>query len=340
MTPRFEAAFVEASQRLTVADWACIIEAGQFHNACDFVGKELPAYPVDTRRRFREALLETGAPLATDSTWYDLSTSDLSDELDSQEAFALRAALQQRVGSTALSDLVGLGFREAVNAFSLVWRSRPALQPELAEVLWQILPPVEDWPLEGDEFAAIRLVLQAACDAAMPADSAVALMAAVREHFSFELCLQTHTLPLFLLVWNLSALWREKGPRRSFEGAFPQQVLDYLCETLRLRIRKGGSRDEELALLALAGLVSYLDEVRSESVSCALQPLKAAAPQLLNDALDWTFVPAFFALKGIALLGPVGQALAPDVRAKIVSKAGEYEHVGPAVAELRDQLVR
>jgi len=340
MSPRFRATFVEASQRLTAADWACIIEAGQFRNACIFVGEELSAYPVDARCRFREALSEKGGALTIASTWYDLNTSELSDDLDSPEATALRAALRQRLDSTALSELVGLEFREAVNAFSLVWRSRPALQSELTRSLWEILPPEDKWPSEGGEFAAIRLVLRAACDDAMPQGTAATLLESVCRHLTFDLLTKTHTLSLFLLVWNLSALWREKGPSRAFKGAIPERALEWLCEILQVRTEGRRSRDERLAQLALGGMVCVLDADFSATVRSALRPLAPAIPELLEDLLASTFVPAFFALEGIALLRPEEQVLAPTLRATVVSMADEYERVGPAVAELRDQLVR
>ena len=139
---------------------------------------------------------------------------------------------------------------------------------------------------------------------------------------------------IVLLVWNLAALWREKGPDQSFGGALPEATFEILCTILQGRVGPTGPNAEKLAQLSLAGLLRFLDVARSDALRKTLEPLHGALPWIRQEALELSFVPGLFALQGIALLEPMSEVFTHEVCAGLLAKAADYERVGPAILEI------
>jgi hypothetical protein len=311
-----------------------------FLNACTFVSEDLAAYPEATHTAFREALRRTAARLAANATWFDLNPSKPPADPDSAEGRILRSALQARIDTIEPTELEGLDFREAVNGLAFAWRERPDLRRALAARIWGVLPAPEEWPRKQGEIAAMRVVVPIARSGLIATADALRLFEATVDFLDPEVCAEIHTLRLFLLLWNLAALRFERGPTRRFDGAFPKALSVTLTDLLRERVRAKGPNKEKLAQLSLAALLRLLDPSLAGPLSRLLEPIKGATWWLGQEAMGEQvgFVPALFALEGIALLRPNVQVFTPMVRAGLLSKCEAYGEIGPAIEFLRKRV--
>ena len=230
-----------------------------------------------------------------------------------------------------LPELFELDFREAVNALACCWRERPDLRPELGKSLRRILPCRTTWPREKGEVAALWLVLTLARNAGFPQEDARWLLAEVTAFLDREVCADMHTLPLFLLVWNMAALGYERGLERSFAGTFPHAVQELLLAVLAERVHPKGPNPEKLwEQLALAGLLAFVFPEHRTRLVELLVPLRGAVRRQAKPAMKQSFVPAVFALEGIALQGVAEDVFTPAICAELLRKFEDYEDVGPA----------
>ena len=332
----FAQELVQASVQLGEGDWSGIIRRGQFRNACAFVNTELPTYPSQTKKVFGQALIAEADALAERSDWFDLNTSPIHDlPATSEGKETLTQAFDLRMEAATVADLEGLDFREAVNGIGLLWQERPDLRGELGRRLLELLPPEREWPREKGEISALRILLVPGVTRDLTQETVRSLVQTLRRAVvDRRICEGTHTLPLFLLIWNQTAAWFEKGPSGTFTDALSAKALDILTEIVASRALGRKSNDEKLAVLMLAGLIGFLDPSRVEQMREALGPLRNAKRWLLPMAENARFIPGFFALHGQALLAAPDTVLSPRVRSALVTKAAEYTDRGPAIDAL------
>jgi len=335
MSSPFRAQVIAAATNLSIPNWRAIIARGLFLNACEFTTNELPLYSSDTQNNFRAALREAAPSLAARACWFDLNPSRPAVDPEHPESVILAAALRSRMEALQLTELFELDFREAVNALSCCWRERPDLRSELGQNLRKILPAPETWPRKNGEFAAIRLVLALARNVEFQEGDALWVLAEVTGCLDSEICGEIHTFPLFLLVWNMAALCYERGPKQKFAETLPLTAQELLLEILSHRIKPKESNQEKLAHFTLAGLLAFLFPHHKRRLVNLLAPLKGAVRWLTPLAMDQSFVPAVFALEGVALLTGREEIFTSAVCEKLLPKFEEYEDVGLALENLR-----
>ncbi len=335
MSSDFREQVIAAATKLSIPDWCVIIASGLFLNACEFTTNELRSYPEVARNAFRVALKETATTLATRASWFDLNPSRPPAEPENAEGIILRAALRTRTQALQLAELVGLDCREAANALAFCWRERPDLRPELGKNVRNILPSRGDWPRGNGEFGAFRLVLDLARDTEFPEEDARWLLAEGISFLDREVCAGIHTLPLFELVWTMAALSYERVHDGSFAFAFPQTTQEALLDVLADRIRTKGPNPEKLAQCALAGLLFFLFPQYRRRLAQLLAPLKGPARWLADMALQQSFVPALFALEGIALQVVREGVFNPWVCSMLLLQFGTEKNDSPALKRLR-----
>jgi hypothetical protein len=148
------------------------------------------------------------------------------------------------------------------------------------------------------------------------------------------------TLPLFLHLWNLAALWYERGPNppNPLGDLLPSNTRDLLITDLDKRARKRLSKEERLNLLALTGLLSCLMPERLKGIQKTLRRLNVGPYWFRQVAAEQTFVPAFFAVKGLSLLWPMPASYTPLIRLRLLTGAQDYEDRGAAIESLCDEV--
>lgn len=335
-----------AAAHLTTADWRALLTRGQLRNACVFISQALPDYPPAAQAAFVAALADAAEALAQQASWFDLNSSQaaLSAAAHSPAAAELQRALATRIAALHVAELEGLDFKEACNGLAFAWRERPDLRQALAAQLWRILPPPAQWPQAGKDLAAIRLVLHLACDPSLAQDEAIRLQQASLDRLADAKLAQLDTLPLFLLLWHLAALTFERCTPGAFACAMPPALIDRLIAIVQARaLRRAPKKEhllkkEHLFEMALAGVLLLLFPAQASRLRQALVPLRGMSQRLQNLALAHTFVPAFFALQGIALID-CGCVLTPMINKKLLAKLKAYERQGLAIEFLRKVLI-
>jgi hypothetical protein len=338
MTEYFRAKVIAAATDLSVKDWCDIIARGLFLNACEFIKEDLATYPADARNAFSLALKGTASLLTANAKWFDLNPSRPQSDSEQVDGTILRAALLKRIQAVQLTDLFNLSFREAVNAMAICWRERTDLRPEIGNNLRNILPPPSDWPRKNGEVAAIRLVLALVRSSEFAEEDAHYLLGEIGSFLDKQVCADIETLPLFLLIWNMAALFYERGSEGNFTGAVPPALQEVLLGALMGRVRTKGSNKEKLSQLSLAGLIAFIYPQHKMRLVKMLIPIKGAIPWLSEYATKNTFVPSLFALEGIGLLSTVVYTFTPQVCGELLRKSEDYEDVGPAIEYLRQHI--
>ncbi|HBB95328.1 MAG TPA: hypothetical protein DC054_08035, partial [Blastocatellia bacterium] len=255
------------------------------------------------------------------------------------EGAILGEALRDRMEAVQLTELFELDFREAVNAFACCWRERPDLRLELAANLRTILPPRETWPREKGEVAGVRLILGLSRSPEFPKAELRWLVAEIRAFLDRDVYEDIHTFPLFLLVWNICASFYDRGLRHKFGDPFTDAELELMLSVLTDRVSAKGPNPEKLEQLALGGLLAIsFPQLRSPIINL-FASLKGATHWLVALAMDQTFLPALFALEGIALNTDRKIVFSRERCAELLRKFEEYEDVGPAMNALRNHVL-
>jgi hypothetical protein len=120
----------------------------------------------------------------------------------------------------------------------------------------------------------------------------------------------------------------------------PDTLVEILLAFLKDRVKATGDNGEKMAQLAVAGLLNFLTPTLHKRLLGILVPLRKSAPWLQPEALEQTFVPALFALEGLALLNPNADVFTRQVRFGLLWKSEVYESVGPAIEHLRRRVKR
>jgi hypothetical protein len=248
--------------------------------------------------------------------------------------------MQTRIASITVDDMADPDFSEAANYLAFAWRERPDLRSALATRNWATMADPRSWPKDESAVGALRLILHIARSEIIPEHEAQRLQREIVSSLDRDACANTRTLPLFLLLWNLAAVRYERGENRSFDQMFPDAFIETLLEVLKERVQATGDNSEKVAQLALGGLLVFLVATLRKRILRILAPLAKSASWLKQEALERTFVPAFFALEGVALLTTSASVFTPQVCFGLLWKSGDYGDVGPAIEHLRKRLKR
>jgi hypothetical protein len=323
--------------------WRALICRSYFNNAVDFLAGPLRNFDDDTETVFSATMESVTEQLAAAATWRELSTARLDLLGDSPAATSLRKAWQSRIAGIGPDALLGLDFIEAINGFVLAWEQRPDLRGELCKHFEQIIPSSSNWPRKSGEIARFRFILTAACSCQFPAEQALGLIRRIAAFLNATVCKQTHTLPLFLLAWNLAAVRIQHTDGQGFRDALPMGLVETLFGQLQARVRPKNANKEKLAQFALAGLLRLVEPERRDAIANLVLPLKGAVPWLAQEALGEEqvgFVTARCAFEGIALLRPLPALRDLDLRGGLMAKYEQMAERPQAVELLAEPLLR
>ena len=149
-----------------------------------------------------------------------------------------------------------------------------------------------------------------------------------------------HTLPIFLLFWNLAALWYERGPIKNLHSLLPSETRNRLINLLRERARPGLWNEEKRAILALAGLIYFLNPQEEAKLQKVLRGRVKGLNYLHDEAMQQTFVPAFFTLIGMSLLRKAEINFTPSSCKQVLEMAANYEDQGLSIDMLCSEVRR
>ncbi|MFC1502584.1 hypothetical protein ACFL6A_04165, partial [bacterium] len=334
----FRSEFTNAANVITVDEWRSLILRSQFRNVCDFLLEEMQLYPRDAQTKFAKGLLTSANEFVAKSSWFDLNSANIPDDIELPESKVLNEAVKVRLNNVKVSYLQGLTLHETVNAIALLWKNRQRFRNQIAAHLWEILPDPKNWQDEGYDVFALRFLLNIARSDIIALKDATLLIDILREPLPMDIYRKIDTLPLFLFYWNLVALWYERMSKMDLNFLLTQQTKKCLIKTLEERIRPKLPNKEKRAILALAGLTVFLHPEERSKIQGILRGNVPGLDYLIEEAMNETFVPAFFTLSGMSLLRKASINFSPLICKQLLEMAAEYEEVGPAIDMLCDKV--
>jgi hypothetical protein len=323
MSPEARRDLITHAQSVCQQGWRALIRRGYFNNATEFFAGPVSAFDADVQAAFSAALEGAADELAAAASWRDLRYASIDRLGASPAAGRLGQAWQGRIAGIAPDALLGLDFIEAINGFALAWEQRPDLRAQLSERFERIIPDSTAWPRQWGQIAAFRFVLSATCAADFPGAQALGLAERIAAFLDATVCGQTHTLPLFLLAWNLAAVRIQHRDDQGFRDALQADLVETLFGQLEARVRPRNANKEKLAQFALAGLLRLVDPERRDAIADLVLPMKNAVPRVAEEALGDDkagFVTARCAFEGIALLRPLPALRGLDLREGLMTK--------------------
>jgi hypothetical protein len=340
ISPEFRAELIAGAEGLSDDDWYHIISRGWFNNACCFIEGDLAKLPDNARARFAIAMERSVGPLAQSCSWSYLKSSEIPKDDDSPEAVVLVRAFKARIRAADLDQLEDLPLGEAASAFALLWVERQDLRQKLKQRMWAILPPVETWPQsESWEIGSLRSVLWIARSDLIALEDADRLAEAVRS-LPLRVYSETESRHLFLLIWNLASLWYERLNDHSFTDTLPKPIVKRLTKTVLGRSKRCRSPSEKSSLFALAATIDLIAPDARARLCEGLRGRVRGLQWVREEANQLTFVPAYFALRGLSLIDTSRRKTLPLECLSLLRKAEDYEERGPAIDCLCEKIRR
>lgn len=338
LTPRFRARLLSPDAALDCEGWSGLARRGSLYDAARFAADGLPGLPTATAQRFRAAVAETAAEITTNSTWGNIGSAlaKLEKVADEHVRATLTEAAFTRIEAVDVAHLAFDDYEEAVEALSVLWRNRPALRPELGAALWRLVPRENRWP---DSY---KLLIQARFLCTIARSEHVGEADALRVLKAFSPISSRVTLDPksarhhALFLWNLFALWYERGSAVTAEFRDLQDERTWQRFVAVVEKRQGWrGNNDKLDTLMLAGALAFLvpelrprlvERVRGKIVG--IQHLQTMADR------DLSCIPAFLAFHGMALSAPPHRIFTREKVGSLHEKAKAYEERGPALIHL------
>lgn len=342
LSPAFRSTVVAAKHAPDPDRWITLARRGTFYSLARFARDSLAVLPDETADRFREAVEVTAVDLAARSTWSEIGSSlgkmeDFEDE--PLRAFFVAAA-EQQISAVHIPDLRFDDYQTATGALSVLWRHRPTERPKIGASLWQLLPSKLNWPRTHRLLIQARFILMIARSEDVSEEDALRVLEAFAP-LTPDVTIDPKSARYHaLFLWNLFALWFERG------RSFAQEFRDLQDETMWERFvevvakRHTWRRNEDkLDTLMLAGALAFLVPDLRAQVSPLIQG-KVTGIRYLAEMADekLTFVPAFLAFRGMVLSAHESAIFTRDRVGRLLIKAQDYENRGPAIVHVCDGL--
>ncbi len=342
LSPAFRIRLLSAEHAPSSDGWKTLASAGSIYDQARFAHDSLALLPNETARRFQKAIEATAATIAETSSWDALGAGLAMAELISDERVrsVLLDGVNRRIDATHLATLRPDDYESATGALSLLWRERPGLRAQLGAALWRLLPDQVHWPRTHRLIVKARFVLTVARSEHVNQDDALRTLRAFAP-LGLDIAIDPKSARYHaLFLWNLYALWFERG--LDLSGDFRRlqhdktwvRFVDVVKRRLSLRWN-----NDKLDTLQLAGaLVFLVPEMRprlAELIKGNIKGIKYLADFSDNEL---KFIPAFLAFKGMALSAPESAIFSPERVRLLLDKSAAYDDRGPAIEHVCEWL--
>jgi hypothetical protein len=342
ITLPFRARALAPDQAPDESGWMNLLRRGSLFDVARFAADALPLLPAEIAERVRTAADSMAVELAATSNWGDIGAAlDKAEQIvDDRLRQAVLDSAMQRIAATTLDNLAGGDFEAASSALWVLGRYRPEHRPEFGAALWRILPSEATWPRNHRLLFTARFVLSVArWPEVSDADALRVLRAFAPLKPGVSVVPQSARYHA-LFLWGLYALWFVRG--RSIATTFgdlqPERTWERFIAVVERR--QGFPRNKDkLETLMLAGALAFLMPSLRPRLLELMRGKIVGLSHLVEQAdAELTFVPAFFALHGMALDLSEKRIFTAVRVDSLHKKAAAYEERGPAIDYLKDSL--
>ncbi|WP_437854085.1 AAA family ATPase [Sorangium sp. So ce363] len=333
---------LSSAARLTPEAWRGMVERSSFQAISGFMYYNIMTFPSDARGSLDAALLNGADSAAQRANWHGIAKglAVLENVAISPCRDGLRRAAFARFDGMLLQEVSFEDLDEAINFVHCVWRERPKRRPEIASRLWSLLPDTNQWRRDPRTIVSARFLLRICCDQIVNEADAVKVLRVVAELLVRLPLGDVHSTPACLFIWNLYALWFERGREvaGTFEALAPQSFWDDAIRVTGERLRKRGTRQDRIDHLALAGALVVLIPATRDRIRVRLQGAVTDVKELERNVSQLSFLSAYFAYHALALVAPVQRTVFNERKRQLRKKLEMYEDIGPALASLAASL--
>ncbi len=346
MDDSFKQEMVQASTRLTTADWNGLLLRGDFGKLTFFV--RWGAWY--SSMLFTFALIKRLSPTfkklihAADWPTLNLSAYYLSESPDTHLKGHLQSMLDEHLAEIDIPSLRFDTFKEAAQCIILLWRRAPSKRDELVRSFFSILPKEDNW-YEDANF------LRAACEPLFVLATSHAQHEIDRR--MLDLCnnrnvtalfARAETLHLLLYLWNLYSLWfkcerivkNEAGA--SFAAFLDSEIRTCVNRIVDGRLRSRTDQSEKEHVVSLCGFLyaSGFKDFSKEEKAAWLSGLPPFDELLAKADGMKSFIVASFFLVGLGWI--FDRDIPRPVFSRVMSKASSYEEMTDAFSNLHRLL--
>ncbi|MDX2300877.1 MAG: hypothetical protein NW204_14235, partial [Xanthomonadaceae bacterium] len=358
MSPAFRKDFLSESSHLRSADWARVLERGDFFALVRLLnqGGALLTVPT-TASELQTAVADTAAAITASSSWYARNGGRIRLEALPQTPHVaqLLEVLNRTLDAVTVDGLACASVQEGANALELLCRRRADARPLLAARLWRLVPPPPAWQLEpGKDSGVLRVLLRAMAypefddgDARRVFDGCAAWLTPTR-------IAKLDAREVAGTLWALVALAAQRGWATHLCAA-PAELPTTLRTALVADLsRRAGSASRDLnevrGRFALAGLLSlahaplpqlappagvaFVNAATTAWWLCANQSFVFAALVLRAVAQQWPLSPADQHLFRHHLEGAARQLLELDPAATWLLQDAQGTRSAPGMPQL------
>lgn len=342
LTQPFRASLFTSEDAPDGGGWAALLERGSLYDPARFAAEAFPLLPPDVAEQVRTAAEQMVGRLAARSTWGDIGSAlDKTEKVGDQRVCqAVLNAATERITATSVENLL-VGDFDAVSGALLLGAWRPELRPDLGAAIWHILPHEEEWPRVSRLLINARFALQFACWPEVTDEDALRVLRALapfeRDVTIEPIAARHHAL----FLWQLWGLWLARG--QSVATRFSDLQSEHTWKRFVNVVKRRTSwyrQQDKMNTLMLAGALAFLvPSLRQDLVECMPGSIFRINHLIEQVDDDFTFVPTFFVLHGMALNSGLDVIFTPRRVARLHQKALAYEQQGPAIAHLKDWLL-
>jgi hypothetical protein len=341
---RYAQNFLGAAAGRPARDWLELVSRSDFSSVCGFVRYFLSATPDTVRHIILPALERDGRTLCESATIEDvgkglgLLRSFVQSGIAPQPVVRglfdpalerVRLDVSRRGPYRRLADAAGF--------LHTVMTTVPEVVEDVGRRLWQIVPNEETWSTERRPLQPLRFLAMFCQSRAVPQLAAERTLRAIAGAVALGPDTPTSPRLAFLFVWNVYALWFERGRRvnADFQSLFTPAFKSWLVELLRECVREERTAEGRVTCYALAGTIAYALPSLRERCRVRIPRIRT---EELSAVEEMTFVPAFFATYGLETYGNVPAATLGALRQAISTKHTAYAQVGLAVRSLVERV--
>ena len=317
--------------------WQKLVIRGLPSNLVNFLSQDIEHYPDAVRNLLYNIVASEGTRFLKKSSWYELNAAN--HDSDEPITTILREQLEHLLASIPADELIGLDFKEATSAVSIMWRHATSQHDFLNARIWELLPPQRQWPKDYG-FGFLSNVIQHICHKDFNRQNAEKLLCKASDHALQVDWTKASPLLLFRFFWHL---WQASyhlsvpDPSQYFPEALSDKAIDLLKKLLS---KKKYQNCDKITLYALAGLLLFIRPEKERELRgivkgrlTGLYYLRDEIRTALgNNSLG--FVAAYFALYGMGLVCDPSHNFTIGLKMALKARFREYPHTTQAVDTL------
>ena len=339
MSPKFAKTFVEKSIEFSNERWRPLLTAGTLRDVGIFLDQCPIFHELASQPHFVQAFTEALPEIVVSGNWdqRNLGRHLIAKKGSTPIGQLAMQAIENYLNHLTLPLELEPTLSDGANALMCFIETRPDLADHFLNQLDQFLPPSDAWLAEENacrslNFFMFNILKQDVSTSYIHKVLDIAAKPSWQSQFP-----ENESLYVFLFHWNWFALWFCRDGRESTRPIH-SECRDALIHLITNRAAKKNLKRETQGQLMLTGFLDLLGIAPTEEMMATFDEFLHPSNRLIGDLASKTFVPGYFALRGLQAVFPKVKIFKPKIKTKLLKAAEAYGNTNPALDLLRDIL--